>query len=149
MNLSVIVTLPKNRWNTGLIRVEEPGGKELFASLCRGKADGQNAAKHGNPDRDPTLPWGDTPTGDYLQTRLIEFAEPTQLGDAWVPIEGVSGAAAAAKQNGRTGLGIHAGRGAKLMATYGCVRLRQSDFDRFADVVGDNRLAVRVQEQSI
>lgn len=146
MSLKVIITLPTNRWNTGIIRVETPKGEELFASLCRGKADGQNAAKHGNPSRDPMQQWGDTPTGTYDKTRLVEFAERTQLGDAWVPIKGKSGDARTARVNGRTGLGIHAGRGEKLMATYGCVRLRQSDFDRFADAVGDRDLDIEVQE---
>ena len=140
MRLSVKIYLPFNRWNTGLLAVHDAEHRELFAAPCRGKADGQNAARHDNPNRDSTKPWGDTPTGAYEPTQLVEFAERIQLGDAWVPLEGAEGDALKAKQQGRTGLGIHAGRGEKLMATYGCVRLRQKAFDRFAEIVEGHEL---------
>ena len=114
---------------------------------CLGKADNTRAAAHGNSRRDPVHPWGDTPTGLYAPARVVWFAARTPLGEAWLPLEGVHGDALTARHNGRTGLGIHAGRGSgRLVPTYGCVRLRARDFYTMLCVVGDRRVDVEIIE---
>ena len=141
------VFLPFNRWKPGTIEVREGDGTLLFVALARGKADGKAAAAAGNPKRDPARTNGDTPTGRYAPTAVFRFDPPHEtLNRAWIPIEGETGQALAAKQNGRTGLGIHAGRGEELMATYGCLRMRQSDFDEMEALIGTRPVIVTVQE---
>jgi len=132
--MRIQVELPANRWNKGVLTVIGDDGESVFTCPARGKADGGRAKRADNPERYPVLPYGDTPLGDYAPTRLIRFAEPhRRLGWGWIPLEGAAGDARTARVAGkRTGLGIHAGRGERLMATYGCLRLRQSDFDSLA-----------------
>lgn len=101
----------------------------LHELACLGKADNRRAAEHGNPDRDPVRPYGDTPLGRY-DGKVVRFDLPDKvLGEAWIKLDPKSGEALAGLGNGRSGLGIHGGRGdEKLMPTLGCVRMYDRDF---------------------
>jgi len=158
------IRLPKDRTRHGVLilgldprikgdpRVAPGGGLALLPSiLCYGKADNARAAEAGNPGRDPTRPYGDTPAGVFARTRVERFATPhPRLGRAWIPlapVAGQPGQAAAALANGREGLGIHAGRGdGELMPTYGCVRLGDRDFAVLARRIGDGAVEVTIEE---
>lgn len=137
---SIAVYLPTDRALPGFLRLWTPGGVPLLYDIpCRGKSDGQNAAANGNPKRDPTRPWGDTPAGLYATAPVTVFSPVhATLGRIAILLEGVSGDALRAKENGRTGLAIHAGRGNdRLMATYGCIRV----FDRDMELIAGKILA--------
>ena len=143
------IELPFNRLGEGTLRLIGQDGDALLTARCRGKADGRKAAREGNRTRSPLLPYGDTPSGIYQPTRVHHFPQQakSRLGPAWMPIIGVHGDALAARQNGRVGLGIHGGRGdAKLIATYGCVRMLDKDFGRLAELLGDAEVGVTIRD---
>jgi hypothetical protein len=139
--LKIRITLPPDRTLPGRLTYAQ------ITVPCLGKADNARAAVHGNPKRNPVHPWGDTPTGRYAPARAVWFATRTPLGEAWLPLEGVHGDALTARHNGRTGLGIHAGRGSgRLVPTYGCVRLRARDFYAMLSEAGERRIEVEIVE---
>ena len=141
--LKILITLPADRAQPGKLTYDQR------TVPCLGKADNARAMANGNPMRDPTFPWGDAPTGLYASARPVWFATRTPLGEAWIPLDGVQGDALAARHNGRTGLGIHAGRGSgRLIPTYGCIRLRARDFYGMIGVIGDQRVDVEIVEQT-
>lgn len=149
MTKIIEISLPKNRWNAGTLKVLGADGKQLLADIeCRGKADGQRAALESNTSRDPVYPYGDTPSGQYGPTKLILFREESErFGIGWIPMEGITGDAYDAKQNGRSGLAIHGGRGnGRLMATLGCVRVRDIDFRHMAHVLGNAPIAITIED---
>lgn len=143
MALRIVVKLPPRtaRQSPGTLRLlEESTGVELLACPCLGKADGQAAAAAGNPSRDPTKAEGDTPTGVYAAAKLLPIApsDPNHdhMGDWFLPLIGISGDAMRAKNNGRHGLAIHAGRGDdRLVPTHGCLRIRTLDMTALKDAL--------------
>lgn len=141
------VFLPRDRAKSGYLHLFEGDGECVIYDVpCRGKADNQRAAANGNAARDPTLPYGDTPSGRYLPARVIRYnpRHPT-FGPYAILLEGESGDALKAKRNGRTGLAIHGGRGDDLLvATYGCIRVHDSEMGRLAHVIGDREVVVEV-----
>ncbi|MBE0529519.1 MAG: hypothetical protein IH626_01745 [Rhodospirillales bacterium] len=145
----LLAHLPKNRWQPGVARLFAPDGKPLLEMPCYGKADNARAMEAHNPDRNPTRPWGDTPAGVYAPARVTRFDPPhSTLGRYAILLEGVSGQALEAKANGRTDLAVHANRGdAKLMATYGCLRLYDRDMEAVAMAVGNDLVTVKIHEQ--
>lgn len=148
--MQIRIDLPKNRYNPGRLAVVDDNGETAFVCDCLGKADNQRAARADNPDRDPTLPYGDTPTGTYETTQITMFAERHRsLGDGWIVLEGTGGDALTAAEKGRTGLGIHAGRGDdRLVPTYGCVRVLDRDFKMLTDLLYGERFSVVISESS-
>ncbi|HEY9081326.1 L,D-transpeptidase [Magnetovibrio sp.] len=125
----IYVYLPTDRWKPGFIRVFDPRGAQVLYDIpCRGKAANKDAALYDNPHRDPTKPYGDTPSGLYRPARVSAFpSKHRTFGHYAILLEGQTGDALKAMQNGRTGLAIHGNRGDEhLMATYGCIRV----FDR-------------------
>lgn len=144
----IVVSLPKDRLTAGALAVYMRDGGRVARFPCRGKADSARAAQAGNPKRDPAYPYGDAPAGDYGETWLNLFGEDhPRYGIGWIPLFGVYGQAWRARQNGRTGLGIHAGRGdEKLIATYGCIRMLDRDFKKLAELVGHDRFTVTVED---
>ncbi len=131
----------------------DEGNHLLLTGPARGKADSKRAIEAGNPTRDPTRPYGDTPSGTFFETGVVTFATPhRRLGTGWLQLRGKSGDALQAMTNGRTGLGIHAGReGDKLWATYGCVRLLTDDYDALAQHLYDrgNRVSVKIVDVEV
>lgn len=130
------VALDGDRQNTGFIMVIDDRGTPLAGPFrVLGRADGATAAGKRNPDRTPTRPYGDTPTGQYSVPEGGVF--PTGNGTNYqersfgtngaIRMEGVDGDALIAAENGRTGLLIHGGdlnAAGRLRPTYGCLRVR-------------------------
>ncbi|MBF0249946.1 MAG: L,D-transpeptidase [Alphaproteobacteria bacterium] len=145
----ISVFVPVDRLLPGFMRVFDPDGVRVLYDLpCRTKADGADAAEHDNPHRDPTRPYGDTPTGLYRPTWISRYiARHRTFGHHAILLEGQTGDALKAAQNGRTGLAIHGGRGDdKLMATYGCIRMFDRDIAMLAEEVGQAAVVVEVIE---
>jgi hypothetical protein len=142
------VRLPPDRRGIGDLRVYGPNGGLLAGPFpCLGKADNARAMDKGNPTRSRHFPYGDTPTGRYAATRFVIFQHRhPRLGNGWIPLEGIDGEAREAAMNGRTGLGIHGGRGDMLPPTYGCLRMRDRDLADLADALGNSAVTVDIME---
>lgn len=138
--MRIKIDLPYNRYNPGKLVLLSDDGEQIHSCPALGKADNQKAIKNDNSGRDPVKPWGDTPEGVYAPAKLIRLPPPWgHLGKYFIPLEGIAGQALLAKQNGRTGLGIHAGRGdEKLIPTNGCVRVLDADMFTMFNLIGDN-----------
>lgn len=146
MTKRILILLPRDRTRPGVLHLFGADGAQLEAVPCRGKADGARAAKEGNPSRSSIRRYGDTPTGRYKRTRPTSTGDAaTKLGPTWIPLEGAEGDALIAKHD-RTGLGIHAGRGNELIATYGCIRVGQNDFDDLVAAIGEDDVDVTIEE---
>lgn len=141
--LRVVIILPDDRQDAGELTVfyGTPGGdpQVIFGPVpCLGRASRDAGIRNGNPDLDPLKPFGHTPVGLYEAEGWTRFAEPiTGLGHGWMALEPVAGDAETAEGNGRTGIGIHAGRGEILKPTLGCIRLRDSDAPGFGSAIND------------
>lgn len=139
--VQVFVTLPHDRATTGFIMLIA-GGKTLAGPFrVLGKADDEMAAKKGNPDRDPTQPFGDTPTGDYTATLGTRAASYGPNGV--IELSPASGNALTAEENGRDGLLIHGGKPnklGKLRPTYGCLRVADDDMGIIMNALRDRTL---------
>ncbi len=134
--MRLIADLPRDRTREGRLAIFDAGG-EIVAGpwRCRGKADSADAAAAGNAARDSTRRNGDHPYGRYRIARLVPVGDAVYgshfLGldpvDANPATSELDGDAARAEANGRSGIGIHAGRtpapGAVLTATHGCLRV--------------------------
>lgn len=143
------IDLPRDRATEGVLRLVDGNDATMMSARCRGKADSRRAANEDNPDRDPTRPFGDTPSGLYRETGVHWFPKEanSRLGPAWIPLIGLSGDAERAHRNGRTGLGIHGGRGdERLVATYGCVRLLDCDFVHLATIIANRPVGVIIRD---
>lgn len=152
--ITMTISLPRDRTLPGVMRVTRGGlfsdDDELILPEipCRGKADSARAAREGNPSRDPLKPYGDTPSGEYEETQIEMLGHAnSRVGKGWIPMQGRSGDALAALENGRSGLGIHGGRGNRgLMATHGCVRVRDADFDLLAKALKGQKFRVVIRD---
>ncbi len=138
------VKLPLNRWLPGALTVEDDGGNRVLGPLaCRGKADSQIAAAQGNPERYPTLPYGDHPAGTSVVSAVVRDKQPAaSFGPYFILLDGVSGDALLAAQNGRAGIAIHGGDSdpkpgpyGALRATKGCLRVSNDDVASIAAAV--------------
>lgn len=150
------IELPADRRGIGNLRllpkaiVGSTSSQSLQTGLpqipCIGKADNARAADKGNPYRDPIRPFGDTPFGLYKPAPILRL-EPThaRMGSYFLPLDGTAGEALKAASNGRNGLGIHGGRGDRLVPTYGCIRLRDRDMAALAEAVGDCPVEVAIR----
>lgn len=146
----IVIRLPVDRRQVGHLSVLDDDRVVLAGIPARGKADNGTAKARGNPERLPAMPFGDTPAGVWHGCRVVKFAAPVAgLGAAWIALDKPwSGDAVQAQINGRSGLGIHGGRGnGDLVATQGCVRVRDDDFARIADAVGGDEFWVDVIDQ--
>jgi hypothetical protein len=128
-------------------------GEPIFTCPVRGKADSQRAKNRDNRYRDPKLPWGDTPAGLYKPAEWVSFVQPHKsFGTGFLPLVGASGDALKAVENGRTGLGLHGGAGEclelpgklYLKATYGCLRVRDSDLNHLMQLTAGEEIEVTV-----
>ena len=142
--------LPADRHLTGSMElVGACSSIEAGPWECYGKADNGRAAAHGNPGRDPRMPYGDHPTGNYTPTALIETPTDDQIllerfGPARIVLDPIDGPAYAAKINGRYGLLIHGGRlgaGEVLRATYGCLRVHDETMEELVTLWRDEPFA--------
>lgn len=145
--MMIHVKLPKDRRQIGELAVLDGETTALHGIECRGKAASDTAKERGNPSRITTMPYGDMPAGRWRGCKVVQLDKPADgIGGAWIPLEKPwSGDAVQAEINGRRGLAIHAGRGNDaLMATKGCIRVRDRDFARLCEVLGDRNFDVEV-----
>ncbi|MCK6375909.1 MAG: hypothetical protein L6Q69_17680 [Zoogloea sp.] len=156
MNLTIKVTLPTDRSKTGTLTLIDPTtGLALFGPVpVLGRAAKNTAAVHGNPSASPLKPFGDTPAGTYDVARIVGNGDNTtrpvaRFGQSGsIVMEPTGGDALTAKNNGRVGLLIHAGRHAfsaavdakALKPTNGCVRMLDFDMAKLIKAIKDNAL---------
>ncbi len=139
MNLRV--TLPKSRLSPGILTLTTTlQGEEtvLFTAKCLGRADTYLATQANNPTRNPILPCGNTPTGEYDCTRAPAGAGIRSYGPfERIALTPTGGQALQAKLAGRAGLMIHGGapgNGGGLRPTEGCLRLSNTDIKQLLDL---------------
>jgi hypothetical protein len=147
----ILITLPADRTQVGTLQVLADDGSTQFGPvMCLGKSDNELAAAHGNPTRDSTLPYGDTPLGDYNPTSTLGGVTVPDMGSVIVPLNGIAGDALTAMENGRSGLAIHAGRGDDggpyegLFPTDGCVRVAQIDMNNLVSYMGTTTYQISI-----
>lgn len=137
VDLVIRVELLEDRNQTGVLTLRNAAGSQLAGPFpAFGRGDNATAAAHGNPTRNPTQLYGDTPTGTYDILRAVATGTATNYNDRSYGPNGAlvlrptGGQALAGATNGRVGLLIHGGApgtGGRLRATHGCVRLSNQD----------------------
>ena len=131
--LKIIVRLPDDRDYAGQIRIKNSAGKRLAGPfpVC-GRADDKLARENKNPGRDPLLPFGDMPLGEYQLRQIIESGTGTpypgeEFGSAGIILlQPKAGEAVLADANGRFGFFIQGGvlsRNGRLRPADGSLRL--------------------------
>lgn len=141
--MKILISLPSDRWYKGDLDVVDDDGVVVVDGVpADGKSDQASAIAAGNPTRDPQMPYGDTPIGEYngelsyvvnTPENRRSYGDPDETGEIptidLTPLPGDT-QAWRAKLNGRIGLKIHAGAlgaGNQLRPTHGCCRLFQVD----------------------
>ena len=113
-------------------------------------ANARIAAKHGNPERDPRLPFGHTPAGSYVVAGSLPpgYRHPHRPrrfgGGGALMLAPSAGVAAEAMTNGRRLMYLHAGpldRRGRLRPTYGGLRVSEPTLAALLDAV--NRAFMR------
>jgi hypothetical protein len=136
VELTIKVEFSTDRDQVGTLSLLKQATRIAGPFRAYGRSDTQRATAHQNPTRNPTQPYGDTPTGIYAVPRAVRTGSGTSYNDhSYGPngalvLRPVGGQAATAAANGRVGLLIHggdAGANGKLRATHGCIRLSNSD----------------------
>jgi L,D-transpeptidase-like protein len=132
------VQLNPDRTQGGMLSIFDQNGIQVGYGLSvLGKAAFDDANAHGNPTADPTLPYGDTPTGTYNILSVTGCVPPYDNTHSYGPngvirLDPQSGQATTGKANGRTGILIHGGDlgvGGALRRTNGCMRLRDDEME--------------------
>lgn len=163
--LLVLVRLQQDRRQVGTLSLIEGdasgvGGAAGSVALqieCRGKSDQASADKARNQHRDPRQPMGDTPTGRWTGCRVVSrphMRENDGIGPRWIELPWECAADDATRRlldpkikGSRSKLGIHGGRGnGDLVATNGCVRVRDQDFRRLDELIGARAFDVMIAE---
>lgn len=133
---------PAERTRIGELRASDDTN-QIGPFECDGKSDNQAAIAAENPTRNPELPYGDTPFGEYSASIVYEldtpgnrrsYGLPDETGKiptiALQPLKGPT-QAWRAYLNRRTGLRIHSGDlngSGGLRPTHGCVRMIEDQF---------------------
>ena len=133
----IIVSLPIDRDDAGLLEVRDPKDKRVAGPYkVIGRADEQLARAHKNPGRNPLLPFGHMPSGEYRVAAILESGSGTDYGEddygdaGVVQLEPRNGDAALADANGRFRFLIQGGRPdaqGGLRPTDGSLRLHDAD----------------------
>lgn len=94
---------------------------------------------------------GNTPVGKYALTHITRLAKAiTGIGTLWCPLDPsdfYDTQARRAEIAGRTGLGIHGGRGNELLkSTHGCIRVKDRDMEDFYRIAGKMRFTIIIGE---
>lgn len=154
----ILVRVTADRTQLGDLQAFDDSNTVVFGPVpCYCKADNAEAAKKGNPTRNPELRFGDTPTGNYngfiappavgADEKHLRMFGPSQV----ISLDPVSGQALRAKQNGRTGILIHGGAlnaAGKLRPTFGCVRLANEHQAALLKALPAGKLRVRVEQSA-
>jgi len=145
----LIVTLPENRDYAGMLWLEGADGDVIAGpfAVC-GRADQKAAQHHANPNRDPLLPFGDTPLGRYrvagIQSSGAGTARPADHFGPYgvIVLTPTGGDAALADANGRFHVLIQGGAPAherRLRPTNGSLRLGNRDQRILMGMLGEWR----------
>jgi hypothetical protein len=133
----IVIEFPDDRAQAGILRLVNENDQTVAGPfMACGKADDATAAMKGNLNRSSTLPFGDTPLGDYQVEGVVPTGSGTNYeagsyganGAIW--LTPASGEAMLAARAGRTGLMIHGGElsaNGGLRPANGCVRLSNED----------------------
>jgi len=135
--------LPKDRNLAGRLWVEDNNGNVIAGPVdAIGQADRTTAKERKNPQRDPLLPYGNTPLGTYV---VAGFRAPENDNKAYrlgpynrIELIPIGGEALTAAENGRDSLQIHGGHlngQGNMRPTNGCVRLRNEDMAIILDAI--------------
>lgn len=150
MKPNILVMLPSNRTSPGTLLFTSPDGTRTpFA--CYGKSDNAAAAAHGNPERNPLMPFGDIPTGRYTGQETIAGTPARTYGPhRRILLIGIEGDAKIAfsttgkdgvKKPARWGIMIHGGEPAKtggFRPTHGCLRVSDETMKILVDAIADD-----------
>lgn len=161
MRLLVLIRLHKDRRQVGslsLIEIEDGVRKVAFACDARGKSDQASADKAKNLHRDPRQPMGDTPAGRWTGCKVASrphHRENDGIGGWWIELPWECAADDETRRlldpkikGSRSKLGIHGGRGnGDLVATNGCVRVRDQDFARLDQLVAGRAFDVVITDE--
>lgn len=144
---TIRVELKKERLKIGSARVVDATGATVLGPWpCLGQCDRHAAAAHGNPDLDPKLPWGPTPTGEFKIASLVRHARTEQDLHSYGPsksllMAGVSGDAALRDpEKNLDGIEMHGGEASPiggLRVTHGCLRSSDENQAALAKLVED------------
>jgi hypothetical protein len=141
----IIVRLPSDRDYAGILEIQGPGGKTIAGpfDVCA-RADSEIARRNHNPSRNPLLPFGDVPLGNYRVAQIFDSGPRTsypaeEFGSAGIVLlQPQSGEAVLADANGRFGFFIQAGRLSRkgaLRPNDGSLRLSDRDLRKLLAVV--------------
>jgi hypothetical protein len=156
----IFFNLQRNRMLPGKAYIVDADGQVLLGPWSGlGCCDSTAAAAHENPTCDPLKSWGNTPTGDYDVTALLNHGTLEANVHSYGPwdtlmLDGRSGDAYAATHGTgvRSGLEAHAGdpsAAGGLRVTHGCLRSFNADQKALAEFVkakGVANFIVRVTE---
>lgn len=134
--MRIEITLPRDRTQPGRVAVFAPTGAQLGRFPALGKADDQEAARRGNPTRNPLRPFGDTPTGTWRAR--VGPAMPDTFTYGIHPViylwpTGGDALASHSPLNRRTGIWLQGGAlgpGGQLRPTYGGIRVHDGTMAR-------------------
>ena len=131
----LLVVLPVSRDSCGRLGLIGGDGKTLFGPVrALGTADERVAKMHANPMRDPILPYGHPPTGDFdvigsLPPGFLHPRRPRRFGRSGALVLAPRGGQAIdALGNGRKFYYLHGGpadRRGRLRPTYGGIRVEE------------------------
>lgn len=134
--MRIEITLPRDRTQPGRLVVFGPNGTQLGSFPALGKADNQEAARRGNPTRNPLRPFGDTPTGTWSAKVGKVMPDTSTYGLHPVIYLWPTGGDALTSHsplNRRTGIWLHGGSlgaAGQLRPTYGCIRVHDGTMAR-------------------
>jgi hypothetical protein len=148
----LVIMLPEDRRYAGTLRLESEDGDVVAGPfpVC-GRADEGAALRHGNPSRNPLLPFGDTPLGRYRVEGILPSGAGTERpADRYGPhgvivLTPTSGDAALADANGRFHLLIQGGAaapGRQLRPTNGSLRLGNREQKQLIEILRDRQAII-------
>lgn len=132
MNLTAVLPRWPNRGAPGTLLVKDDDGHLIHQCSVLGKADGQKATDNGNPNRNPLLPFGDTPAGVWACHKGAITAPSSTYGK-WPVIHLAPVSGNALKASTRSGIWLHGGAAGTaavygfLRPTFGCLRIADDD----------------------
>jgi hypothetical protein len=134
---TILIKLSKDRTRYGELKLEDNRGALIYGPIeIVGRSSDSAARKHGNDSRCSILRFGDTPTGTYRVSGILDSGkgtiyDPVGYGpNGLIVLTAVSGDAAFAEANGRFHIFIQGGakaKNGKLRSTNGCLRLSDAD----------------------
>jgi hypothetical protein len=146
------------RDHCGTLRAFDDAGRLVCGPFpVAGRASDRLARLHGNPARDPRLPYGDTPCGSYGVVEKIGTGARTPFsakyfgGVGALVIEARTGDAALAEANGRFRFlvqGGATGNDGSLCATAGALRLEDRHLRLLIDAKGETTEMLLVVSES-